>query len=140
MSDDDSGRSSRLRRRRKQSKEKAQDTVESETDEPSDTSNTSKPSKPDKTEEKSETSEEEKTSVKDERVGTYIYIPESQRDDLRDFAKVAQFHYDQEYDVELEKNRHLYPLVVQYGLDELDGSDASDVHEKLTAMGLVPTE
>jgi hypothetical protein len=134
MSDGENGRSSRLRERRKQSKEKAQDTVESEPDEPEEQDKPSKPSKPDKQE------KQDKTSVKDEQVGTYIYLPEWQRDDLRDFADDAQYHYRKEHGVELEKNRHVYPLVVQYGLDALDATDASDLHEKLTALDRVPTE
>lgn len=123
MTDDDGDRSNRLRQRRRQSQEKAQQ------------SEPSKPSEPDEPDEQSET---DKTSVKDEQVGTYFYLPQSQHDDLGEFVEDAQYHYKKEHGVKLEKNRHLYPLVVQYGLDSLDGTDASDVHEKLTSLELAP--
>lgn len=71
------------------------------------------------------------SSIKDNQVGTYMYLPETQTKDLRRVYNVLKAEYEFKYDTEFEKNRHFYPLVVQYGLDSLDGMDAAEVREKL---------
>lgn len=73
-------------------------------------------------------------SVKEEQTGTYMYLPKSQTKQLRRLYNVLKAEYEFEYDEEFEKNRHFYPLVIQYGLDELDGMDASDIRTRLEAM------
>lgn len=116
-----SDRASRLREKRNRPNEKPQ----------SQASNSSKPSKPSKT---SETDETDKKSVKDEQVGTYLYLPELQRDEIKYQYKILSAEYEREFGEELEKNRHFYPLVVQYGLESLDGLDAQDVQELLSDL------
>ncbi|GAA0241299.1 hypothetical protein ACFFQF_29730 [Haladaptatus pallidirubidus] len=86
----------------------------SETDEPS---NSSKPSKP--------------MSVKDTQVGTYMYLPENQRSELDFRYKELNLEYERSFGDELEKNRHFYPLVVQAGLDALDGMDGEEIRDLL---------
>jgi hypothetical protein len=76
--------------------------------------------------------------VKEEQVGTYIYLPEWQSHDLSEFVEDAQYHYKKAYDIKLEKNRHLYPLVVQHGLEELDGTDPDSLQERLADLNLRP--
>ena len=39
-----------------------------------------------------------------------------------------------EYDEEFEKNRHFYPLVIQFGLDSLDSMDASEIQTRLREL------
>jgi len=136
MSDE---RSERLRQRRKQSQERAQDVSTSETDEPAETDKPSKPSKLDKQSEPSEPSEPDETnvddgSVKEEQVGTYMYLPKSQKKDLERLYNILKAEYEYEYDEEFEKNRAFYPLVVKYGLDSLEGLDASDIRERLDSL------
>ena len=136
MSDD---RSERLRRRRKQSKEKVQDSSQSETDnqseleEPSKPSNTSKPSKPDETDKPDETEEppQSRDSVKQEQVGTYMYLYESQKKEIDRLYNVLKAEYEFEFDHEFEKNRHFYPLLVRHGLDGLESLDALEIKERL---------
>ncbi|EMA09283.1 hypothetical protein [Haloarcula marismortui] len=133
MSDD---RSERLRQRRKQSHERAQDVSESETDEPAETDKSSKPSKPDKQSEPSEPDETDVDdgSVKEEQVGTYMYLPKSQKKDLERLYNILKAEYEYEYDEEFEKNRAFYPLVVKYGLESLEGLDASEIRERLDSL------
>jgi len=118
MSEEESeSRSDRLRRRRSQRPSEPDKTDETgETDEPS------KPSKP------------SDSSVKEEQVGTYMYLPESQKKEVQRLYNVLKAEYEYEFDEEFEKNRHFYPLLVQYGLESLDGLDASDLKERLEAI------
>jgi hypothetical protein len=130
MSDDCS---ERLRQRRKQSQERAQDVSESETDEPAETAKASKPSKPDKQSEP-DSSDADDRSVKEEQVGTYMYLPKSQKKELERLYNVVKAEYEYEYDEEFEKNRAFYPLVVKYGFDSLEGLDASEIRERLDSL------
>lgn len=120
MNDD---RSSRLRERRNQSKQKVQEAAE--TDETEEQPEPSKPS------EKSEPEGSDEPSVKDEQVGRYLYLPETQNRRIDQVYNKLKAEYEFEYDEDLEKNRHYYPLLIQHGLDVLEGFDASDVREVL---------
>jgi len=73
----------------------------------------------------------EESSVKEEQIGTYMYLPESQTKELRRQYNMLKAEYEFEYDEEFQKNRHFYPLVVQYGLESLDKMDASEIRENL---------
>jgi hypothetical protein len=70
-------------------------------------------------------------SIKEEQIGTYMYLPESQTKEMRRLYNVLKAEYEFEYDEEFQKNRHFYPLVVQHGLDGLDGLDASEIRNRL---------
>jgi hypothetical protein len=129
MTDD---RSERLRQRRKQSQERAQEATESETAEPSEPSKPSKPSEPDKQGESE--SDVDDSSVKEEQVGTYMYLPQSQKKELERLYNMLKAEYEYEYDDEFEKNRAFYPLVVQYGLEGLESLDASEIRERLDSL------
>lgn len=135
MSDD---RSERLRQRRNQSQERAQ---EGSTDKPSEPSELSEPSKPSKPSESSKSSEpaeqdtsDDENSVKEEQVGTYMYLPQSQKKEVERLYNVLKAEYEYEYDEEFEKNRAFYPLVVQYGLESLEDLDVSDIKERLDSL------
>lgn len=125
-------RSERLRRRRKQSNRKR---TRSETE--GDTSGEELQAASNGHEADGEESEDESgeqgqtTSVKEERTGTYMYLPDSQLKDLKRLYNVLKAEYEFEYDESFEKNRHFYPLVIQYGLDGLEEMDVSDVRESL---------
>jgi hypothetical protein len=127
MSDDDAqSRSERLRQRRQGRS--------SETAETSEAAQTAETSKTSQTSEQSETSKPSKTSVKEERVGTYLYLSEPQKKDVDRLYNVLKAEYEYEYDEEFEKNRHFYPLLVQYGLNGLDGLDAAGIQERLDSI------
>ena len=143
-----SDRASRLREQRNRSKEavRSQASENNEKEEPSEPSNTPKPSKPSQTsqteepeqpsepEETSEDEDDDEQSVKDEQVGTYLYLPEGQRDEMKYQYKMLSAEYEREFGEELEKNRHFYPLVVEYGLDRLADLDAQDVRDLLDEL------
>ncbi|MDG5761921.1 hypothetical protein QA600_21605 [Natronococcus sp. A-GB1] len=136
-----SDRASRLRERRNQSKEKAQSQVEPDSDSEdreSQESEESKPSKTSKTEKTSKTGEtdssQESTSLKDEQVGTYLYLPEEQRDEMNFRYKMISAEYEREFGESLEKNRHYYPLVIEYGLDCLEDATPQEVREMLEEL------
>ena len=73
-------------------------------------------------------------SVKDEQVGTYMYLPQWQKREIERVYGLLSTEYEYEFDEEFEKNRHFYPLLVEYGLDELDDLDAEAVRERLSTL------
>ncbi|EJN57279.1 hypothetical protein [Halogranum rubrum] len=128
MSDD---RSSRLRERRNKSRDRAANA--SEGSEP----NEDKPSKPDEPSNPAETDEAEKLSeqsVKEEQVGTYMYLPQSQKREIERTYGLLKADFEYEFGEDFEKNRHFFPLLIQHGLDGLDGLDASDIKELLSEL------
>ncbi|WP_277543483.1 hypothetical protein [Haloarcula laminariae] len=129
MSDD---RSERLRQRRKQSQERAREGGDSEASETAEASEPSKPSKPDKAD--NTEADVDDSSVKEEQVGTYMYLPQSQKKELERLYNMLKAEYEYEYDEEFEKNRAFYPLVVKYGFESLDGLDASEIRERLDSL------
>lgn len=73
-------------------------------------------------------------SVKDNQVGTYMYLPKSQTRSLSRVYNVLKAEYEYEFDEPFEKNRHFYPLVVRYGLARLEGMDAAAVRDRLEEL------
>lgn len=112
MSDD---RSERLRQRRKQSQDHASDDSQRSTD----------ASQPDGD------TESDDGSVKAEQVGTYMYLPQSQKKELERLYNVIKAEYEYEYDDQFEKNRAFYPLVVKYGFERLESFDISEIREEV---------
>ncbi|WP_458187796.1 hypothetical protein [Haladaptatus sp. NG-WS-4] len=126
----DESRADRLRRRRRAQRDKQSERDEpAESDEPSEQSKPSKSSKPTGADGPAESE-----SVKDARVGTYMYLPEDQRSELNFRYKELNLTYERSFGAELEKNRHFYPLVVQAGLEALDDLDAAELRERLSRM------
>jgi hypothetical protein len=121
-------RSERLRQRRKQS---TQTPDEDADDEPSSTSSRQDDPSEQPGSTDSDESGEETHSVKEEQIGTYMYLPESQTKELRRQYNILKAEYEFEYDAEFEKNRHFYPLVIQYGLESLEGITASEIQTRL---------
>ena len=132
MSDD---RSERLRQRRKESQERVRESGSSEPSEPAEQSELSKSSKSDKPDETGDAEADvDDSSVKEEQVGTYMYLPQSQKKELERLYNMLKAEYKYEYDEEFEKNRAFYPLVVKYGFESLDGLDASEIRERLESL------
>ncbi len=135
MSDDgDEDRVNRLRQRRQKTREAGE---KSETGEQSEASDTSEPSKTSETSETAEESEREETSeqsLKDELVGTYMYLPEGLKEDVDRYYKKLSGDYEFEYGDELEKNRHYYQLVVRHGFEAVREADTEEVREMVEAL------
>jgi len=60
-----------------------------------------------------------------------MYLPETQTKELRRLYNVLKAEYEFEYDDDFEKNRHFYPLVVRYGIEQLDELSASEIRARL---------
>lgn len=127
-------RSERLRQRRKRSTEATDEKTTAGESEASKSSKLDELSQPSGSE-NGEPDEQEAVSIKEEQIGTYMYLPESQTKEMRRLYNVLKAEYEFEFDEEFEKNRHFYPLVVQYGLDGLDGLDALEIRERLEQLG-----
>ena len=131
MADD---RSERLRQRRREVRERDEPDEPAESDETAELSETSKPSKlskPNKTDKSEEGSE---VSVKEEQVGTYMYLRASQKRELDKLYKLLSAEYEYEFDEDFEKNRHFYPLVIEHGITELDGLSAEELRELINQL------
>lgn len=137
----DEGRSDRLRRRRSQraqsdaeqeSSAGGGDAAGGEANESATLSELSERSKLSKPSEQDETAEG--GGVKSEQVGTYMYLPKDQKKELERLYNMLKAEYEYAYDADFEKNRHYYPLVVQYGVESLDGLDASEIRERLASL------
>ena len=145
MSDD---RAERLRENRNRAKQRAQDgnssgddPSQSETSKPSKPSEASKSSKqeivdqpPEESENSDHNGDSKHSNVKKDQVGTYMYLPENQHQELSRQFNLLKAEYEYEYNEEFEKNRHFYPLVIEYGLDSLESLDASEIQEKLESL------
>lgn len=118
-SDENESRSERLRRRRSKRQEPE------ESDETGGGDETAEPSEPSETE-----------SVKDEQVGRYLYLPETQNKQIDRIYNKLKADYEFEYDDTFEKNRHYYPLLIKYGLDSLEGFDSKEIKEKLDDLNV----
>ncbi|EFW91209.1 hypothetical protein ZOD2009_15316 [Haladaptatus paucihalophilus DX253] len=128
----DESRADRLRRRRAQ---RDKQSAASESTEPADSvsgGETGVASDPSETDDETDDADSTASeSVKETRVGTYMYLPEEQRSELNFRYKELNLAYERAVGEELEKNRHFYPLVVQAGLEALDGIDGEAIRERL---------
>lgn len=128
-------RSERLRERRSQRNETPPDTTatteDSSSDRPSDTA--SPPASQSDSDPEGGSSTVEGT-VKDEQVGTYMYVPKTQKKQIQRCYNVLKAEYEYEFERSFEKNRHFYPLLIQYGLDSLDGLDAMEIQDRLDSI------
>ncbi len=131
MSDDSDERAERLSRRRQRQREAAE---ESEPSDSSETSESSEASKPSEQSERRETNESSEQSLKDELVGTYMYLPEGLKQDVDRYYKKLSGDYEFEYGDELEKNRHYYQLVVRHGFETVREAEVEEVREMVKTL------
>ncbi|MCU4927101.1 hypothetical protein OB905_14125 [Halobacteria archaeon AArc-dxtr1] len=78
------------------------------------------------------TKETNKTNIKDEWNGRTIYIPDGILDDLEDTYLESQLKLRKAGRNEFKKNRHFYPLLVQFGLEALSDADADEIQDRLS--------
>jgi cobalamin biosynthesis protein CobT len=93
-------------------------------------SSTSESTGTNKTNETSKT----KTNIKDEWNGRTIYIPDGILTDLEDTYLESQLTLRKAGQDEFKKNRHFYPLLVQYGLEGLADADAEELQQRLSDL------
>lgn len=101
------------------------------------TSSSTKTNEPNATNETNKTSETSrtKTNIKDEWNGRTIYIPDDILDDLEDTYLESQLKLRKAGQDEFKKNRHFYPLLVQFGLEALSNADAEEIQTRLSNIG-----
>lgn len=91
---------------------------------------TTETSSPNGTSETSET----KTNIKEEWNGRTIYIPDGILDELEDTYLESQLKLRKAGQDEFKKNRHFYPLVVQFGLEALSDADDDEIQARLAEI------
>ena len=115
--------------------EEEDDEIESsETSGVSETVETSSSTEPTSTSETNETSKT-KTNIKDEWNGRTIYIPDDILDEMEDTYLESQLKLRKAGQDEFKKNRHFYPLLVQFGVEALSESDAEEIQSRLSELG-----
>jgi hypothetical protein len=75
-----------------------------------------------------------KTNIKDEWNGRTIYIPDDVLDDLEDTYLESQLKLRKAGQNKFKKNRHFYPLLVQFGLEALADADADEIQARLSNL------
>lgn len=76
-----------------------------------------------------------KTNIKDEWNGRTIYIPDSVLDEMEDTYLESQLKLRKAGQDEFKKNRHFYPLLVQFGVEALSEADAEEIQARLSELG-----
>ena len=106
----------------------------SETVETSSSTETTESTSTSETNETSKTSKT-KTNIKDEWNGRTIYIPDDVLDEMEDTYLESQLKLRKAGQDEFKKNRHFYPLLVQFGVEALSGADAEEIQARLSELG-----
>jgi len=118
--------------------EEEDDEVDSgETSEVSETVETSSSTETTESVSTSETNEtsKTKTNIKDEWNGRTIYIPDDVLDEMEDTYLESQLKLRKAGQDEFKKNRHFYPLLVQFGVEALSEADAEEIKARLSELG-----
>ena len=110
---------------------------EADTSETSEVSETVETTSSTETTESTSTSEtnETKTNIKDEWNGRTIYIPDEVLDEMEDTYLESQLKLRKAGQDEFKKNRHFYPLLVQFGVETLSDADAEEIRARLSGLG-----
>lgn len=75
------------------------------------------------------------TNIKDEWNGRTIYIPDDILAEMEDTYLESQLKLRKAGQDEFKKNRHFYPLLVQFGLEGLSEADADEIQTRLSKLG-----
>ena len=117
--------------------EEGDEVESSETNEVSETVETSSSTETTESTSTSETNEtsKTKTNIKDEWNGRTIYIPDDVLDEMEDTYLESQLKLRKAGQDEFKKNRHFYPLLVQFGVEALSDADAEEIQARLSELG-----
>ncbi|RLM87954.1 hypothetical protein D3D02_13520 [Halobellus sp. Atlit-38R] len=105
----------------------------SETSEVNGTEGTSSSAESSDSNETNETSAT-KTNIKDEWNGRTIYIPDNILAEMEDTYLESQLTLRKAGQDEFKKNRHFYPLLVQFGVEALSKADADEIQDRLSTL------
>lgn len=113
------------------------DAEEEEADETSEVSEreTSSSTGTQKTNSSTETKKTCRTNIKDEWNGRTIYIPDSILGEMEDTYLESQLKLRKAGRDEFKKNRHFYPLLVQFGIEALSDADVDEIRARLSDLG-----
>ncbi|QKY22120.1 hypothetical protein B4589_017080 (plasmid) [Halolamina sp. CBA1230] len=114
--------------------EEADSSETSEVSETEETSSSTETTESTSTSETNETSRT-KTNIKDEWNGRTIYIPDDVLDEMEDTYLESQLKLRKAGQDEFKKNRHFYPLLVQFGVEALSEADAEEIQSRLSELG-----
>ena len=117
--------------------EEDEEVESSETSEVSETVETSSSTETTESTSTSETNEtsKTKTNIKDEWNGRTIYIPDDVLDEMEDTYLESQLKLRKAGQDEFKKNRHFYPLLVQFGVEALSEADSEEIQARLSELG-----
>jgi len=117
--------------------EEDEEVESSETSEGSESVETSSSTETTESTSTSETNEtsKTKTNIKDEWNGRTIYIPDDVLDEMEDTYLESQLKLRKAGQDEFKKNRHFYPLLVQFGVEALSDADAEEIQARLSELG-----
>jgi hypothetical protein len=103
----------------------------SEVNETEETSSSTETSETSKTNETRKT----KTNIKDEWNGRTIYIPDDILDEMEDTYLESRLKLRKAGQDGFKKNRHFYPLLVQFGVEALSDADAEEIQARRSELG-----
>lgn len=75
-----------------------------------------------------------KTNIKDDWNGRTIYIPDDILNELEDTYLESQLKLRKAGQDEFKKNRHFYPLIVQFGVEALTNAGADEIQSRLSEI------
>lgn len=75
-----------------------------------------------------------KANIKEEWNGRTIYIPDDILDELEGAYLESQLKLRKAGQDEFKKNRHFYPLLVQFGLEALSDADTIEIQARLSEL------
>jgi hypothetical protein len=78
---------------------------------------------------------ETKINIKEDWNGRTIYIPDGILDELEDTYLESQLKLRKAGQDEFKKNRHFYPLLVQFGLETLSDANDDEIQARLAEIG-----
>ncbi|WP_435079637.1 hypothetical protein [Halococcus sp. AFM35] len=78
--------------------------------------------------------------MKRENTALYMYLDPRLHDAVIDVFEDVRYHYRKAYDVELQKNRHVYPLILEHGIEPVRemSESPSEVRDALDANPYTP--
>lgn len=121
MSEGEQDRADRLSRRRK-------DRAQSD-----ETDNTVKTDNTDETEEDGDTVNPSKSvSLTESRKEQMMHLPEDQHKELHHVYNRLKADYEYEFGEDFEMNRHYFPLLLQYGLEQIEKRDLENLQRDLS--------
>ena len=95
------------------------------------TSSTTESGSTTKTNETSKT----KTNIKDEWNGRTVYIPDDVLGEMEGTYFESQLKLRQAGQNEFKKNRHFFPLLLQFGAEALSEADTEEIQARLSKLG-----